>query len=105
MCIGIPMQVERLDGARAWAVGRGARRCVDTALVAPVAVGDWLLVFLDSARECIDAQRAAEIDAALNLLDDAMAGRRISGATAFALPSAMSAADVAALTQATPSTS
>lgn len=100
MCIGIPMQVERLDGERAWTFGRGARRCVDTALVGPVAVGDWLLVFLDSARECLDARRAAEIDAALNLLDDAMAGRPISGAAAFDLPSAMSAADVAALTRA-----
>ncbi len=105
MCIGIPMQVERLDGARAWVVGRGARRSVDTALVPPVAVGDWLLVFLDSARECIDARRAAEVDSALDLLDDAMAGQSLSAEAAFDLPSAMSAAEVAALTQATASTS
>ncbi|MFZ5464423.1 MAG: HypC/HybG/HupF family hydrogenase formation chaperone, partial [Pseudomonadota bacterium] len=74
MCIGIPMQVESVEPGHAWVVGRGERRRVETALVAPVFAGDWLLVFLDGARERIDAQRAAEIGAALDLLADALGG-------------------------------
>jgi hypothetical protein len=61
-------------------------------------VGDWLLVFR-AARERLDAGRAAEIDAALDLLEGGRSGgddegRRRPG---FALPSAMSAAALAAL--------
>jgi hydrogenase expression/formation protein HypC len=85
-------------GGRVWAVGRGERCRVDTALVAPVAVGDWLLVFLGSARERIDARRAAEVNAALDLLDGVLRGEDASGAVAFELPSSMSAADLARLT-------
>jgi hydrogenase expression/formation protein HypC len=98
MCIGIPMQVERVEEAVAWVAGRGERRCVETALIAPVAAGDWLLVFLGSARERIDAQRAAEVNFALDLLDAAMNGEGVAAATAFDLPSSMSGAELAALT-------
>jgi hydrogenase expression/formation protein HypC len=98
MCIGIPMQVERIDGTHVWVAGRGERRRVETALIGPVTVGDWLLVFLGSARERLDARRAAEVNAALDLLDAAMKGEGAADAAAFELPSSMDHAALAALT-------
>ena len=68
MCIGLPMQVlERGDGF-ALCAGMGERRRVDTRLVGDVAVGSWLLVFLDSARERLSAERAAQVADALRAL-------------------------------------
>lgn len=97
MCIGIPMQVEAVDPGHAWVIGRDERRRVETALIGTVGPGDWLLVFLDSARERIDAQRAAEVNAALDLLADALGGATAFSAPGFDLPSAMSVAELAAL--------
>ena len=68
MCIGMPMQVLATEPGHAWCEGRGERRRVNTALVEPVEAGDWLLVFLADAREHIDADRAAEVNAALDLV-------------------------------------
>lgn len=105
MCIGIPMRVVKVEPGHAWCEGRGETRRVNTALVGASAEGDWLLVFLEGARERIDAQRAGEVNAALDLLQAALcAGPQ--GAPAglidppdpgFVLPSAMSAQQVAAL--------
>lgn len=98
MCIGLPMRVDATAGLRARATGRGRTEWVDLQLVGPCMPGDRLLVFQGAARERLDARRAAEIDAALDLLEAALAGR--PGADAdpgFALPSAMSAAELAAL--------
>jgi hydrogenase expression/formation protein HypC len=101
MCIGLPMQVKQIEPGHAWVEGRGERRRVNTALVAPPAVGDWLLIFLEGAREALDAERAAEVNAALDLIDGAMHGPGHGadpwGDPGFALPSAMSAEQVAAL--------
>jgi hydrogenase expression/formation protein HypC len=101
MCIGIPMRVTLIEPGHAWCEGRGERRRVNTALVAEAAEGDWLLVFLEGAREHIDAARAAEVNAALDLLEGALRGFGAPADTfadpGFALPSAMSAAEVAAL--------
>lgn len=124
MCLGLPMQVRHVEAGRAWVEGRGERRRVDLALVGEVAPGDWLLVHLNDARERIDARRAAEVDAALDLVEAAMApcaadatadetgcdtGCGRCGTTppawadpaadpGFALPSAMDAATLARLT-------
>ena len=100
MCIGIPMQVIETRPGQALVRGRGEQRRVDTALVGDCAPGDWLLVFLDAAREALSAERAAEVNATLDLLDAAMAGQDATarGAAAFDLPSAMSAEQLAALT-------
>ncbi len=105
MCIGLPMQVQSIRPGHAVVSGRGETREVNTALVGEPAVGDWLLVFLDGARECLSPERAAEVNAALDLLADAMSGL-LPGLGAggqptdpgFALPSAMSAQDLARLT-------
>lgn len=100
MCIGIPMQVVETQPGHALVAGRGEVRRVDTALVGEPAVGDWLLVFLEAAREALTPERAAEVSATLDLLDAAMAGEHDAahGAAAFDLPSAMSAEQLAALT-------
>lgn len=98
MCIAAPMQVIRAEPGRAWVAGRGEVRHVDTALVGECSAGDWLLVFLDAARERIDATRAAEVNVVLDLLQGALDGS--SGAAAdpgFELPSRMDAAALAGL--------
>ena len=98
MCIGIPMQVIEADGRHALCEGRGERRRINTALVGEVRPGDWLLVFLDDAREAIDAQRAAEVNAALDLVLGAMQGTALPDDIDFALPSQMSPEQMRALT-------
>ena len=98
MCIGIPMQVRSTSAGHADCEGRGEHRRVNTALVGECAPGDWLLVFLDSAREHISAGRAAEVDSALDLVLCAVNGRAADTDPGFILPSSLDAAQVAALT-------
>lgn len=103
MCIGLPMRIVEIDDHQALAQGRGQRETVDLRLVGPCQPGDWLLVFLGAAREKLDATRAAEINAALDLLQQGLAGLGDDSADpGFALPSSMSAAELAALTGTTP---
>lgn len=87
MCIGLPMCVTGIEPGHAWCAGRDELRRVNTALVGTVAVGDWLLVFLGDAREVISAQRAAEVNAALDLVLGAMSGGDSAGEVGFVLPS------------------
>jgi hydrogenase expression/formation protein HypC len=94
MCIGIPMQVEQVGPGFAICYGRGQRRRLSTLLVEQPQIGDWLLSFLDDAREQLDATRAAEINAVLDLLDGALAGNGGAGTADFVLPSSMSAAEL-----------
>lgn len=97
MCIGIPMQVQRVEAGHAWCEGRDERRRVNTALVGTVSPGDWLLVFLNDAREHIDASRAAEVNAALDLVQGAMQGSDASADAGFFLPSQMTTEQLKAL--------
>jgi hydrogenase expression/formation protein HypC len=103
MCIGIPMQVLSTREGFAMVQGRGEQREVLTTLVGPLQPGDWVLVFIDSVRELIDAQRAAEVNATLDLVAAAMSGATLDRAAAqaaaqFDLPSALSAEQLHALT-------
>lgn len=106
MCMGLPMCITERRGTpagHAWAHGRGESRLVNTALVGDCAPGEWVLVFLDSAQERLSTERAAEIDATLDLVAAAMQGQLPTDtAAAFVLPSAMDAAQLAALTGQTP---
>lgn len=88
------MQVTRLEPGHAWCEGRGERRRVNTALVGEVAPGDWLLVFLGDAREALDAQRAAEVNAALDLVLGALHAIPADADAGFLLPSRLSAEQV-----------
>ncbi|AAP85762.1 Hydrogenase expression/formation protein HoxL (plasmid) [Cupriavidus necator H16] len=106
MCIGIPMQVMAIEPGYAVCAGRGERRRVSSALVGDCQQGDWLLVFLDSARERIDALRAHEIDATLDMLQAALLGLDASEAQPrFELPSAMAREDLAVLSNSRDSSS
>jgi hydrogenase expression/formation protein HypC len=99
MCIALPAQVLRVEPGHAWVDTREGRRRVSTALVGDPAPGDWLLVFLDSARSVIDAARAAEVEALLDLVQAAMGAPAPSGATTdFDLPSRLDSAALARLT-------
>lgn len=69
MCLGIPMQVVEVEGIFAWCKGRNGLSRINTMLLGDVSPGQWLLTFLDTAREAIDAERAAMIDAALDALN------------------------------------
>lgn len=99
MCIGLPMQVIATRPGFATVQGRGEEREVNTALIGECTPGDWLLIFIDGARERIDAERAAEVNATLDLLGSAFFDAQMAQAdAAFTLPSAMSADQLAALT-------
>lgn len=93
MCLAWPMQVLAVRPGHATVCRRDdptQRRDVRTALVGPVAPGDWLLVFLDDARERLDVDRALEIDATLSLLEAAVEGRvHEPHGAAFVLPSSL----------------
>lgn len=99
MCIGIPMQVQSLRPGFAQVHGRGESKLVNTALIDPPAVGDWLLIFIDGARERLSAERAAEVNATLDLVAASLNGGLVAADSdpGFALPSAMSAEQLAAL--------
>jgi hydrogenase expression/formation protein HypC len=97
MCMGIPMQVNAVEPGHALCAGRGELRRVRTALVGDVSPGDWLLVFIDSAQEVISAARAQEVDATLDLLQQALQGTAQPDDVAFALPSSMSHEQILAL--------
>ena len=89
MCLGIPMRVESAAPGTALCVGRAGRRAIATLLVGDCAPGEWLLTFLDDARERISAERAGEIDAVLDLLEQAMGGGHAGAAAPFVLPSSV----------------
>lgn len=70
MCIAIPMQVIEAGPFWGWCQRDAAAACeqVDLRLVGSQPPGTWVLVFLGAAREVIDAQRAAQVRAALAAL-------------------------------------
>lgn len=85
MCVGEPMQV--ISAAEATACCRdrhGQTQTIDLLLVGPVPAGTWLLVFLNVAREVIDAERAAVIREALDALAALMRGEAADLDAAFA---------------------
>lgn len=74
MCIGIPMQVVEVDGAFAWCEGRGRRERLNALLLDELSPGDWVYATLGHAREVLTAQRAGEINMALDGLAAALQG-------------------------------
>jgi hydrogenase assembly chaperone HypC/HupF len=72
MCIGIPMQVSLCTDRRALCrtpLRPGAHHEVDLALIGPVAIDDWLLVFDGAAREQLSGLQAREILQVLQAID------------------------------------
>jgi len=74
MCVGIPMRIVEPGDFVAVCEGRHGRRRIDLRLVGPQPAGAWVLTFADTAREVLAAERAAQIDRALQALDAALAG-------------------------------
>lgn len=74
MCIGIPMRVIEVNGLMARCRGRGSERWLDLSLVGDQVPGTWLLAFIDAAREVLEADSAARINAALDALEAALDG-------------------------------
>ena len=74
MCLGIPMQVVEVDGAFALCEGRGRRERLNILWLSELAPGDWVYAVLGQAREILTAQRASEINLALDGLAAAMQG-------------------------------
>lgn len=68
------MQVAELDGAFAWCEGRGRRERLNAMLLEGLSPGDWVYATLGQAREILTAQRADEINLALDGLAAAMHG-------------------------------
>ncbi len=68
------MLVVEVDGAFAWCEGRARRERLNTLLLESVAPGDWVYAVLGQAREIITAQRAHEINLALDGLAAALRG-------------------------------
>ncbi|MCG6207421.1 HypC/HybG/HupF family hydrogenase formation chaperone [Rhodopseudomonas sp. HC1] len=75
MCVGLPMTVISSDGLTALCERRAEQRRVSTALIGEVAVGDRVLVFIDSAVRLLGPEEAQQIDDALDGLAAAMDGR------------------------------
>lgn len=54
-----------MEGTFALCEGRNGRERMDTLLTGPLEPGQWVLCFLGAVREEIDAERAAQVGAAL----------------------------------------
>lgn len=77
MCLGIPMQVIEVYETAALCEGRNGRQLIDTMLVGKVEPGQWLMTFLNAARETIDAAQAALVNDALDGLQAVADGGEI----------------------------
>lgn len=107
MCIGIPMQVRAITPGHALCEARGGEfKQLNTALVGELRLGDWVLAFLDSARERLSPDRAAEINTTLEQMLGLMAagpgqggigGAEPAQMASFDLPSRLSREDLLAL--------
>lgn len=97
MCIGIPMKVIATELGYALCEGRGEKRRVRTALVGAVKQNDWVLVFLESAIECLSSERAREINDTLNMLETVMNGIPDISNAPFVLPSSMDITELKSL--------
>lgn len=78
MCLGIPMRVVEARENSAICEGRNGRQVINTMLLGKVEVGQWLMTFLDSGREVIDAERAALVNAALDGLQAVSDGGEVN---------------------------
>lgn len=74
MCLAIPMQVIRMEGTTALCQRRNCIERLDTMLTGPLEAGQWVLGFLGTARELIDAERAAQVEDALVALESILHG-------------------------------
>ncbi|MGE5674021.1 MAG: HypC/HybG/HupF family hydrogenase formation chaperone [Mycobacterium leprae] len=60
MCLAIPAKIVAVNGRQATVDLSGNRRTVDVTLVAPVAVGQWVLMHAGVAIQVLDEAEAEE---------------------------------------------
>ncbi|QBR00157.1 HypC/HybG/HupF family hydrogenase formation chaperone [Paraburkholderia pallida] len=81
MLLGVPARIVCAEGLAAQAVTRHGACAIDLARTGPLPVGAWVLAFRGAARTVIDAERARDIDVALDALE-AIASGELDGAHA-----------------------
>ena len=69
MCVGIPMQIISLESGGALCDWRGEKRLINTLLISDPQPGQWVLTFLDQAREILSEAQAQQIQQALEALE------------------------------------
>ncbi|MFZ2727186.1 MAG: HypC/HybG/HupF family hydrogenase formation chaperone [Methylococcaceae bacterium] len=74
MCLGIPMQVIAFNGDYAVCERDDEQFLIDTQLVGKPQIGNWVLTFLNTAREIINAEQALLINNALQALNLTLQG-------------------------------
>jgi len=72
------MQVLEAHENSALCEGRNGRQLINTMLLGKVEAGQWLMTFLDAGREVIDADRAAQVNAALDGLQAVANGGEVN---------------------------
>lgn len=82
MCVGIPMQIESVNGIAAQARDGDEAHLIDLSLTPEAQPGAWVLTFLGAAREVLDPEEAQKIRAALAGLRSLMQGGGLGDAFA-----------------------
>ncbi|GGF65150.1 HypC/HybG/HupF family hydrogenase formation chaperone [Alteromonas lipolytica] len=78
MCIGVPFQAVQTEQHKALCQRGNEQRWIDTSLVGEIEAGDWLLVFLDAAREVLSPERAQQVEEAVGAIERVMAGQSVN---------------------------
>lgn len=60
MCLGIPMEIVKVDGAKGVAAAEGLRREVDLSFLKGVRKGDYVIIHAGFAIEKLDKEKAKE---------------------------------------------
>ncbi len=82
MCLGIPMQILKVDGIAGHVADGAQAQVIDLSLTPEARAGDWVLTFLGAAREVISGDEAQKIAAALGGLRALMQGGDLGAAFA-----------------------
>ncbi|MDP1648108.1 MAG: HypC/HybG/HupF family hydrogenase formation chaperone [Rubrivivax sp.] len=74
MCIGTPMKIVSTEHGMAVACGRGQTERLNLLMVGELPPGTWVLAFQGAALRVMNADEAAQTDAALDALAAVLAG-------------------------------
>ncbi|MDE4914713.1 HypC/HybG/HupF family hydrogenase formation chaperone [Methylobacterium sp. 092160098-2] len=84
MCLGIPMEITRIDGLAGQCRQGEETHLIDLSLLPDARVGDHVLTFLGTGRRLLDADAAAQITEALAAVAALMNGAPADIDRAFA---------------------
>ncbi|RKZ81451.1 MAG: HypC/HybG/HupF family hydrogenase formation chaperone [Gammaproteobacteria bacterium] len=76
MCIGVPMQVVKMQDTHAICEADGKQELIDMILVGEQVAGTWILNFLGAARDVLTEENAQNIRQALTAMSDIMQGEK-----------------------------